>query len=58
MYWLRHYEYGVDPSLEWHWNNSSGKWMPPSIDKVSYMDKDNDSGECTVVTAVLMFDGC
>ena len=56
MYWLRHYEYGVDPSLEWHWNNSSGKWMPPSIDKVSYMDKDNDSGKCFVV--VLMFDGC
>ena len=46
MYWLRTYEYGVHPVLEWH-RTSAGRGMPPTIDKVSYTDEDNDSGKFT-----------
>ena len=41
VYWLRTYEYGVDPVLEWH------KGMLPNINKVSYTEDDNELGKLT-----------
>lgn len=43
VYWLRTYEYGVDPVLDWHRSSVDGRAMPPNINKVSYTDNDNDS---------------